>query len=410
VGESSGLPQISSGKITTNKNNNIFVENGVYCFHIDTSKTSFVTWNIDSPKYYPNAQNVGIFLNFDDSSKIEQVIIEIYSSQTNKWVRSTKSFNMNTSLQNEWQLFRWRVKDSNTKDFGIHTTKIRLIFKSNAPTKLKIGYIFAETPAKSKLLFIQDGGYSKGWISENLAEGQNQSGIDDCKQHNLPITWALTPDRVINNNSNNVISLEKLKKMQKDSINFWSFHGYDAQILASKTTNEIKNNIRKTLSWLTKNNFGEVHFRAAHMQNNAPAARNTKNYLGLKALATYSQKTGGFETFPFTNRWDINRCAIHNLSKKDIDKKFNILKERRCLIVTYTHKIVSDNSASIVDIKVSLWQYFLSKINTAVSEGWLELVSYDELENELRQYNIDDNDISISKALLKELQFISKNN
>ena len=61
-----------------------------------------------------------------------------------------------------------------------------------------------------------------------------------------------------------------------------------------------------------------------------------------------------------------------------MDNYFDILKKTRGVMVSYTHGIGSGLKS---DMTQENWDYFLSKIDNATEEGWLESVTYDILRN-----------------------------
>jgi len=124
------------------------------------------------------------------------------------------------------------------------------------------------------------------------------------------------------------------------------------------------------------------------------------NYYGLKALATWSGSAGA-QSFPFIKRSNIGRVSIHGSTSADIDLYFDRMKNYSQLWVIYTHQIVAEPEPE--NTSIAEWNYFLSKVDTGVTEGWLELVSYKDLQQTLADYGIDDNDKSIQEAIIYEL-------
>src|SRR5690606_19188470 len=88
--------------------------------------------------------------------------------------------------------------------------------------------------------------------------------------------------------------------------------------------------------------------------------------------------SGGNEVYPFLDRYNINRSQVHGRDNAWFDDLFNKLQKTRGIAVLYTHDI---HESDPIDMKSSELAYMMTKIEEAVSEGWLEGVTFDRLKN-----------------------------
>lgn len=344
-----------------------------------------------------------------DSNELTGIGLKIIGTGGEQWLRTANSNNpkyiyATNEFNNGWNLLRFDVRTGVFTNFGVATTAIELIISSTSGTKIDLACVIGETPSKAKLLLVQDGGYYEGWLDNHTVTGQIQGGVSDCDDRNLPITWALNPKRFIDGSvDGSTMTIAELKDLQERISSRFSFHSYDRESLGGFTLLELKNDSKNSINWLQANGLGKPNFRAAFTQNNAPEGVYTINFMGLNSLATSTGKSGSISTFPFVSRKDIPRYLLHRSNyESEFDTMFEALIKTRGIVISYTHKIQADDEVTSGNLSLSAWQYFLSKVDTAVLDNDLELVSYEDLTQKLLQCGIEDNDYSIKEAILAE--------
>jgi hypothetical protein len=282
--------------------------------------------------------------------------LELYlaSDGTTKWTRS------GLNLVNGWNLLRWGAAEGTITGWG-NAYAVRFVVAVKSAIDITIGHIWLECPEKAQILFIEDGGYQ---TFLNL-------GYPDLKDRGIPVTWSIDPAKLGTTDRITEADVEMLSKENENSINF---HGYDGSVTSSMTPEQIRADCVQAIKWLERRGYyGGSLWRSAWVQNTASNAAAAKSL--FLAYATPSNLSG-ITCFPFTDRWNIPRASVHASTQDTIDLYFNRLKQTHQLLVIYTHGI---NETGDPDTTPSQWQYFLSKIDQGIAEGWLEGVTFEQL-------------------------------
>jgi hypothetical protein len=129
----------------------------------------------------------------------------------------------------------------------------------------------------------------------------------------------------------------------------------------------------QAIKWLEKRGYSGRIWRAAFMQQQAP--QHTAVQKLMLAYATPTDQ-GYLQPYPFEDRYGIPRMPLHAYSPTDFDTFFAQLKTTNEIMVCYTHKV---NNGVAADITPANWAYFLSKVDQAIAEGWLEGVTLEML-------------------------------
>lgn len=344
----------------------------------------------------PSTVIMPIFLHEEDIN-ITQIVLSIRNNKgANVWSRKTTDTGFNTgSLKKGWNLFRWDISNSTVTNFGIDISSFKIDLYSTKKSKINIAPIYFEYVEKAKMMFINDHGRSGGWL--HLVNGQTQSGIKDCEDIGMKVTFALNPKKHEQGDSLR-FTMTELNTLKESNIAYFSFHSYNATSTQNMSYIDLQNDAKKSINWLQSNGFGKPSFRACFTQNLAKNGMSNFNFMGLDAIATWKENTYRFNGFPLIERRNVKRFEIHNRTTDYLDAYFDDLKKFRGVTVPYTHAIIADNdvsSDSPFSVKLSIWKYFIQKCNEAKNEGWLEFVSYDDLIKELEDFKIQDNDDSI---------------
>jgi hypothetical protein len=122
-------------------------------------------------------------------------------------------------------------------------------------------------------------------------------------------------------------------------------------------------------------------FRAAWFQNVAtPALANEV----MDGSASYTN-TSGVTPFPFPDRYNIPRYAMHGdplkRNETTIVNLFTALKNQHCTIFLYTHGVSNREN----DLTTDLFAYYLREITNGVDEGWLNVTTYNRMMNHYRR-------------------------
>lgn len=317
---------------------------------------------------HPPASAIGAWVYVDDPGLITQITIEIRLPSTATWTRTE------SNLVQGWNLIRFPSSAGASEsilinEWGKGATWVRFIAVTTGATSFTIGRVWAECPPKAQILFIEDGGYTTFL----------NTGYQDLKARNIPVTWSLDPAKLGTSLGTKAERITETDVMElgKENNNSMNFHGYTGDPTATMTKEQIRSDVVKSLKWLDQRGFTEGYsWRSAWVQNsatNADAARSL-----LMAYAT-PNSSAALTNFPPTDRWNIPRLALHGMSQSALDSYFNILRVTNQLMVVYTHGIHVDGTTGGADTTPSEWEYFISKIDQGISEGWLEGVTLETL-------------------------------
>lgn len=372
-----------------------------YGTKITGAKTAQMRFDYAS-KTFTAGHTVGMLIYVKNATHINDVNLEIYSNGTSEiWNRSVSNTGFGNPLVEGWNVVRLNITDSTLTNFGVDSQRIRMVIYTNDSCEVYLGAVFLEKSEKAKLLFVNDHGRKDGWI--NLQPGQTTTGVQDAEARGMPIIFALNPGHVENNDPLRM-NLAELKTLSASPIARWSFHSYNTPVTATMSLEGLKLDIQRSLDWLMANGFGKPSFRGAITQNEAVNGRQTLFYQGLKALPSSTGSSASQPlAYPFTNRNNIARLGIHGRTTSFIDARFDLLKKTKGALIGYTHGIglVGDSTSATV----AEWNYYLSKVDEGVSEGWLSLVGYEELEQSLNLLNILDDDKSIKDSIIRRITY-----
>lgn len=325
---------------------------------------------LTAPKY----TGAALMIYLTDASKVTSIDVELWQD-----VGGTKKQSMTfrsqigaygQSFANGWNLIRL-PNDYRRATYlagtGTDMSTIagcRLVIVTNAATTMSIGYLAIETRPKASLLFINDGGYANFF--------NNADGYADLKARDIPATIAVD---CTNLNGTTTITEARLAELAAENRNSISFHGYTTSVTASMTTTQVIDETVKAQQWLAARGYMGRMWRAAWMQNSATNSPATDPL--VLANPMYS---GGYEyvhMWPFSNPSHVQRTVLHGKTSSEIDDIFTAAERCRGVIVCYTHDVRSDPSA--IDMSITEWDYFISKIDEGIAAGWLEGTTFELL-------------------------------
>ena len=320
---------------------------------------SDIRLNFQEPKNISGVSAVGMWIYLDDPSKFDSIQLQInHDNVSYKWIRTDR--NLSHPLEKGWNYMRWPAHEGHIGDWA-NSYGIRIYIATNTPADWTLGGVYLERPSKAQLLFVQDGGY----------ESFLTKGYPELKQRSIHTTWALTPGRL---GQGEVISESDVDLLAQDHLSAFSFHSWASEVHSTMTSEEVADNMIKSMRWLNRRGLQPQYwFRAAITQNDAPNHTIMQDYIEAYASPYAS---ASLNIFPFKDPYNVPRINLHGSTKDQIDRYFSTLKKTRALMVVYTHGIGTGMRA---DMTEENWDYFLTKVDEAIEEGWLESVTYDIL-------------------------------
>jgi len=322
---------------------------------VDSAKTMEFRYDLPVYESLTGVQSVGIWIYIENPLSIDFVNFKIGHEGTGyQWSRSAVDF------VEGWNLIRWKAAGGFIGEW-VALNRLLMQVITNSAATVTVGSIFLERTEKAKILFVEDGAYTSFYLN----------GYPELKSRGIPTTWALTPGKLGNAGQ---ITESELDGLINEYMSSFSFHSWAAEVHSTMTREEVADNAIKSVRWLqSKGILPKYLYRAAITQNNAP------NHEVLKEIVeSYSSPSGASSTevFPFENPYGTPRITLHGLSNLQIDDLFTELKKTHGLAILYTHGI---GSGAGTDMSLETWNYFLSKLDTALAEGWIEGVTYEQL-------------------------------
>lgn len=309
-----------------------------------------------SAKTFPAASLLQMWVWIDDPSKITTIVIR----PCNGWSQSS-----NGPFQPGWNLLRWRASSGTLTNWGT-VDFVQLTFVTTGAATVNIGSAWVECPPKGQILFIEDRGYKTF----------KDIGVPMLRALKIPITWALDPAL---NGSNPGTSAEAITDAdvatfyaQGDDI---SLHAYAGEVTATMTSQQIIADSLKGQAWLQERGYVRGRqWRAAWTQNDAPKHAAAQSYYA--AYATPLNLSSSYESWPPSDPFNIGRWVLHGKSNAQIDALFDVLAKTKQLVLVYTHGIDDSLAGAVTN---ATWNYFISKLTTAVNAGTVEGVTFTQL-------------------------------
>lgn len=327
---------------------------------------------ITDPKY----TGAALMVYLDDASKVTSITVELWevTGGSKKQVMSFQSQigAYGQSFANGWNLIRL-PNDYRRDTYLVGSATMatiagcRLVIATNAATAMTVGYLALETRPKASLLFINDGCYSRFF--------NNADGYADLKARDIPCTLAPDVTNLGTDGTSKIITEARLAELAAENRNSVSFHGYTTSSTASMTTTEVIDETVKAQTWLAARGYTGRMWRAAWLQNSATNSPATDPL--VLANPMYS---GGYEyvhMWPFSNPSHVQRTVLHGKTSGEIDAIFTAAERCRGVIVCYTHDVRSDPTG--IDMSITEWDYFISKIDEGIAAGWLEGTTFELL-------------------------------
>lgn len=335
--------------------------------------TATAKFNYSPLLSFPPASTVCLWVHVPDAAAVKQITLELHYPNGKKWTRTALS----ADLKNGWNLARFpatagMVLADLADNWGKGMDYVRFVIVTNGAASLTIGHLFVECPAKAKLIFIEDGGYTT--FLDSL--------YPDLVKRGLPVTWSLDPAKLGTETGENArITENDVARLATENNNTMNFHGYDGAPTAAMDAAGTVADTMKAIQWLQqKGYFEDLHWRSAWVQNSAPNAAATKGILIAYATPT---SAAALDTFPPIDQWNIPRIAIHGREQSYLNDLFTMLEVTHQTLIAYTHGL---SETKTTDVNRATWDYFINLVDRGLSEEWLEGVTFNEL---LERYKIN---------------------
>ena len=325
-------------------------------FTITGAQTADFTLQDAEPRSHAPGSIVHAWLWVDDPAAISQASIMVLSgpsSASTTWQRFA------TNLSHGWNLVRIAADSGVLTSWG-QPRRITLRIITTAATGVAWGRVWVECPRKAQMVFVEDRGY-RTFID---------IGLPALRSRSVPVTWAL--DMALNSPDTSGPHITDAEVMQfAGQGDVMSIHAYDGAVTATMTPAQIRQDALRAQGWLLDKGLPADRFRAAYTQNNAPNASAAAPF--FPAQATSTNQSASLDTWPHVNPQNVKRYQLHGRDNATIDSVFAQLKATHGLFIPYTHGI---GTGSTSDMTQAGWDYFLSKVDTAFSEGWLEATTW----------------------------------
>lgn len=274
-------------------------------------------------------------------------------------------------IKTGWNKFRFYTEGAGTLTYDADITTFRLTVSHSAETatKLYIGSLVQVKPQYANLIIIADGPYYTFYTE----------AYPTLKTNGVPVCWAVDGGLLDDENETDrkLINETELELLGMDGLSEFSFHSYDLTDMSSATEDEALSDTLKCIRFLKKRGLEpEKIWRAAWLQNSCanPELAN----LEVDASCSYNG-AAGVSMYPFgSTQYNIPRISLQGRTTDYFDELFTKLKNHHCTVFVYTHGISEDSGKNMTH---TMLNYFISKIETGVSEGWLNPTTYNRLVN-----------------------------
>ncbi|WP_314347803.1 hypothetical protein [Mammaliicoccus vitulinus] len=306
----------------------------------------------------------------DDISKVSKIELGILKTGGGTWSVST------SDIKEGWNRLRFYVNEGNIETWDkADTLRIIVYTIGGANTNVYVSDLKALKPNKAKIIIVNDHGY----------KGFKDIAFPKLKNIAVPTTFAINPGRLGTpvSGASSILSQEEIEELASSPFSEFSYHTWNPLEKATKDMSaiELKEESAKCIYYLKKNGLKPDYlWRAAFVQNLAPNHNAIDNM--VEAYASWSEGNG-FETYPFKDSRNIKRITVHGRTLSDIDSYFDTLKKTRCVAIFYTHDISDNGGIHMTNDELN---YFVSKIELGINEGWLEGTTYSDLRT---RYEID---------------------
>lgn len=320
--------------------------------------SEFRMW-IATPITLASTQEFEVVMYLPDASLITQLSLRTQTAGFNKTVTP--------ALHDGWNVVRFPTEGAGTIDYTADVTVLRFLLyhAANTDTTVYVGGITQVKPAYANVIVIDDGPYYTFY----------DQAYPLLKNIGVPVSWAIDPMMLddVSETDRHLINENELELLAYDGISEFSYHNYDGTLMSSATAAQALADTVKCQRYLRQHGLEPQRpWRAAWFQNSCP--NHGLADLEVEASASYDG-TSGISLYPFADPHNIPRIAIQGRTESYFDDLFAKLKNHHCTVLFYTHGVSSGDK----DISTTMLSYFVSKLSTGISEGWLNPTTYNRL-------------------------------
>lgn len=326
--------------------------------------SSEIRFTLPSAIQLASTQEFEMCVYVEDSTKVSNLSLR---TTAGGFVKS----NYPSTIVTGWNKFRFFTEGAGTMTYNTDITTFRLIVThtSGASVKLYIGNLVQVKPQYANLIIIADGPYYSFYTEAYPA----------LTADNVPVCWAVDGGLLDDNDETdrNLINENELELLAMDGLSEFTFHSYDLTIMSTATANEALADTLKCIRYLKKRGLlPEKIWRGAWLQNSC--AHPELADLEVDASCSY-EGAAGVVMYPFgDSQYNIPRYSLQSRTTDDFDALFTKMKNHHCTLFCYTHGISTDSDRNMTPTMLA---YFISKIETGISEGWLNPTTYNRLVN-----------------------------
>ncbi len=261
----------------------------------------------------------------------------------------------------------WNVCSLYTAQGSLSTwetaTGLRLYISRTANTSnIYYGGLFANRPPKANMIFVEDG----------QAPSFYTDGYPLLKAAGIPVTWALVPKRIIDENPA-AITAEQLETLAQDNMSEFSFHSWNLTVESSATEQVVRDEATKALHFLKDKGLLPTYFwRAATIQNASPYDKTLGNM--VYAIATGFNNMS-VDYFPFIDPLNVGRVILHSSSAEALAEYFETMRKTHCTMVIYTHGVSNETN----DVTPELLAAFIEIAENAIEGGYVNPTTFNRL-------------------------------
>lgn len=316
--------------------------------------------------YVPDAAKVtdlGLYLYHDDA---------LTSGQ--RWAKSATQNPLHT-ITTGWNFVRVPANATASSTTSVNAAaewgtlyRAAIVVSTNAATDVTVGHYYAEVPEKAKVLMLADRGYKSFY----------ENGYPDLVRLGVPVTWApdITLFGSLPGTINEAMTEAQMHQVALENGNSISFHGWDGGPTSAMTAAQVRADTMKAIRWLQRHGYSGRMWRASWVQQlatNAAAAHDL-----LLGCATSTARTDPIP-WPPANIMEIPRATLdRSITAAQVDARFAWLKKTHQTEVCFIHRVNTD-AADSFGCSQDLWDHYVSKLETGITEGWLEGVTFEQL-------------------------------
>lgn len=328
------------------------------------ASSSEIRFTLPSAIQLASTQEFEMCVYVEDGTKVSNLSLR---TTAGGFVKS----NYPSTIVTGWNKFRFFTEGAGTMTYNTDITTFRLIIThtSGVSVKLYIGNLVQVKPQYANLIIIADGPYYSFYTEAYPA----------LTADNVPVCWAVDGGLLDDNDETdrNLINENELELLAMDGLSEFTFHSYDLTIMSTANANEALADTLKCIRYLKKRGLlPEKIWRGAWLQNSC--AHPELADLEVEASCSY-EGAAGVVMYPFgDSQYNIPRYSLQSRTSDDFDALFTKMKNHHCTLFCYTHGISTDSDRNMTPTMLA---YFISKIETGISEGWLNPTTYNRLVN-----------------------------